>query len=86
MKRIRTEIAHGLKIQAVMLSYRESEISVFDNTFTRTTLFYAQNKLCEKVTTFQFFPENGSKQVLGYTIEVLADNCTIPEADKMLQV
>ena len=85
MRRIRTEIANGLKIQAVMLSYKESEMNVFDNTFTRTTLFYSQNKLCEKVTTFRYYPENDSKEVLGYTITTICDYCVIPEADKMLQ-
>ena len=84
MKKIKTEIAYGLKIQAVMLSYKESEMNVFDNTFTRTTLFYTQNKLCEKVTTFRYFPETDTKQVLGYTVTTICDYCVIPEADKML--
>lgn len=85
MRRIRTEIAYGLKVQAVMLSYMETELNVFDNTFTRITVFYTQNKLMRKTTSFRYHPENDSKEILGYNIEVLADNCTIPEADKMLQ-
>ena len=85
MKRIRTEIANGLTIKAVLLSYKESEMNFFDNTFTRTSLFYAQNKLCEKVTTFRYYPENNSKEVLSYTITTICEYCVIPEADKMFQ-
>lgn len=85
MRRIRTEIAYGLKIKAVMLSYMETELNVFDNTFSRITTFYTQNKLMQKTTTFRYHPENDTKEVLGYKIETLAENCTIPEADKMLQ-
>lgn len=71
-------------LPAILISWEQSHVDAFTNTFTQKGIYYCQNRLAEQVHTYNINPENGEEKLVSSKLNILVEYCVIPEADSIL--